>query len=172
MRPISDERHAPGAAGAIDHDAVDDVERGRVGLQQHAGDLEDLLAQVARRLVDRLAADRHRARAVGAAAVGNGVGIAGDHAHALHRHAERRGRDLAHHGIGALALLGHADRADDAAVGLEPDDAGVLQRDRRAADAVVAVRARARALDEAGDADAAVDARLAQPRLLAARSPA
>ena len=127
-------------------------------------------AQVAGRLVDRLAADGHRARAEGAAAVGHGVGVAGDHAHARHRHAQRRGGDLAHDGVGALALLGDADRADDAAVGLELDDAGVLQRDRRAADAVVAVRARRGALDEAGDADAAVDALARAARACSARS--
>ncbi len=140
-----------------------------IGLQQHAGDVQDLGAQVARGEIDGLAADGGAARAVGAAAIGHGVGVAGEHAHAFHGHAERRGGDLAHDGVGALALLGDADRADDAAVGLELDDAGVLQRDRRAADAVVALRPRRGALDEGGDADAAMDALLAQPRLLGAQ---
>ena len=79
------------------------------------------------------------------------------------------GGDLAHDGVDALALLGDADRADDAAVGLELDDAGVLQGDRRAAGAVVAARPGRRALDEGGDADAAMDALLAQLRLLLAQ---
>src|SRR6185436_9362428 len=72
-------------------------------------------------------------------------------------------------GVGALALLGDADCADDAAVGLELDDAGVLQRDRRAAGAVVALGSGRGALDEAGDADAAVDALAAQAYLLLAQ---
>ena len=139
MRPISDERDALGAAL---RDRRPRRRRCRAWRRRPAAARRRCRrisrAQVARRLIDRLAADRRRARAIGAAAVGHGVGVAGDHAHALHGHAQRRGGDLAHDGVGALALLGDADRADDAAVGLELDDAGVLQRDRRAADAVVA----------------------------------
>src|SRR5581483_7146822 len=73
------------------------------------------------------------------------------------------------HRVGTLALLGDTDVAEHAAVGLEPDRAGVLQRDRRAAHAVVAVRARRAALDEAGDTDPAMDALPPEPRLLPAQ---
>ena len=131
---------------------------------------EDLLAQVARRLVHGLAADRHRPRAEGAAAVGRGVGVAGDHPHAA---PSARRAPLAAIWPMTVSVPWPCSVTPTAqmhaAVGLELDDAGILQRDRRAADAVVAVRPRRRALDEGGDADAAVDALLAQPRLLCAQ---
>jgi len=65
------QRQALGAACAIQHGTFDDVERGGIGLQQLAGDQEDLLAQIARRSVDGLAADRNGTRAKRAAAVGD-----------------------------------------------------------------------------------------------------
>ncbi len=45
------------AIRAIDDHAVNDVERAGLGLQQHAGKLEDLLTQVPRRQVHRLSAN-------------------------------------------------------------------------------------------------------------------
>ena len=61
----------------------------RLRLQDRAGDREHVGAQRLAGLPARLAADAGRARRPGAAAVGRVVGVAGDDAHALDRHAER-----------------------------------------------------------------------------------
>jgi hypothetical protein len=85
----------------------------------------------------------------------------------VERHADRGGDDLRHHRLGALALLGHADRRRHRAARVEPHRAAVLSRDRRAADAVEG-GAGIGQLDEAGEADAAMDAARAVLHLLAA----
>ena len=66
-----------------------------------------------------LAANAGGARGPGSAAIGRVVGIAGDNAHALQRHAERGGRDLRNDGFRALTLLGHAGLANDRALRIE-----------------------------------------------------
>ena len=126
-------------------------------------------AQLVRGLEHRFAPNRGRARGIGAAAVGRRIGIARDHPHLLHRHAEHAGGDLAHDRVDALPLLGHAHGADDAAAGLELDRAGILRGDRRAAGAVISARPGRRSLDEGRDPDAAMDSLLAQLRLLLAQ---
>ena len=114
------------------------------------------------------AADAGRARGPGAAAVGRVVGVADDDAHALDRHAERRRDALRDHGFGALALLGDAGVAEDRAGRVEPHGGAVLRRDAGAADAVER-GARIGHLDERREADAAIDALLAQALLLGAQ---
>ena len=158
------------AVAAIDDHAIDDVERVGLGLQQHAGEFQDFLAQVACCLIHGLAADGGGARGVGAAAERRGVGVTREHPHTVDGNAQRSGSDLAHNGVDALALIGDADRADDSTVRLQPDDARILQGDRRAAGAIVAERAGGCALDEGCDADAAVDALLTQALLLLAQA--
>ncbi len=160
---------ADALVAALLHDlAVDDVELRRAGLQDHRADFEDVLLQREPGQQHRLAADPGRARGPGAAAVGHLVGVAGEHFHAAHLDADGGRRDLRHNGVGALTLLGDAGRGDDRAVGVQLDRAAVLRRDPRAADAVEH-RARVGDLDERRQADAAVDAFLAQLRLLPAQ---
>src|SRR6516164_5100791 len=160
------EGNAAGRAAVIDHVPVEKIERGWRRLQQRAGKKKYLGAQLVRGLKYRLAADRGRARGIGTAAIGRRIGVPGDHAHLLDRHAEHAGRDLAHDGVHALALLGDADRADDAAARLELDGAGVLRGNRGTPHAIIAFGAWRRSLDEGRDPDAAMDALLAQSRLL------
>ena len=147
---------------------VADVEGVRGRLQDRAGDLEHVLAQRLAGLQRRLAADAGGARRPGAAAVGRVVGVAGDDANALDRHAEGGRDDLRGDRLGALALLGDARLADDRAGGVEPHRHPVLRGDARAADAVEG-GARVGHLDEAGEADAAMNALVAQARLLGAQ---
>src|SRR6185503_19596204 len=132
-----------------------------------AGDRQHVLAQRLAGLPGRFAADAGRARRPGAAAVGRVVGVAHDDAHAIHRHAEARRDALRDHRFRALALLADAGVAEDRAGGVEPHRRAILRRDARAADAVER-RARVGYLDEARKADAAVDALLAELRLLGA----
>jgi len=121
-------RQSLGATGANDHGTIDDVESSGIGLQQLAGHHEDLLAQVARRPVDGLAADRNGARAERAATIGDCIGLARNHPHVVDCHAQGRGGDLGHDGVRALPLLLHTHRTQHASIGLEPDGA----RDRTA----------------------------------------
>ena len=115
-----------------------------------------------------LAADAGAAAGPGAAAVGRGQRVAGDDAHLLDRHAHALGHDLADDGFRALALLGDAGGGHHRAVGIDAHGAAVLRRDARAADAVHE-GAGVGQLDEAGKADAAMDALGAQPLLLGAQ---
>ena len=73
------------------------------------------------------------------------------------------------HRLGALALLGDAGMDEHGAGRIEPQGGAVLRGDARAADAVERGR-RVGHLDERGQADAAVDAARAQPRLLGAQA--
>ena len=136
--------------------------------RMRARDRQHVAAQRLAGLPGGFAADAGGARGPGAAAIGRVVGVAHDDAHALDRHAEAGGDALRDHGLGALALLGDAGVAEDRAGGVEPHGRAVLRRDARAADAVEG-RARVGHLDEARKADAAIDALLAQPRLLGAQ---
>ena len=102
------ERQALAAAAGVDDDAAANVERCRVGLQHRAGRGQHVGAQRLAGLPGRFAADAGGARGPGAAAIGRVVGIAGDDAHALDRHAERGGDTLRQHRFGALALFGNA----------------------------------------------------------------
>ena len=159
---IGDARHlveadALAAGVGVDHDAVADIQVFGLCLQDRRGCRQHVLPQRLAGLPGRLAADAGGARRPGAAAIGGGVGVAGDDAHALDRHAEGGGDALRHHGLGALALLGHAGMADDRALGVEPQGGAVLRRDAGAADAIKRGR-RIGHLDEAREADAAMDA--------------
>ena len=134
-----------------------------------AGDGEHVAAQRLAGLPGRFAADAGRARGPGAAAIGRVVGVAGDHAHLVDGDAERGGDALRDHGFGALALLGDAGRHDDRALRVELHGGAVLRGDAGAADAVEG-GGRIGHLDEAGKADAAIDALLAQLLLLGAQA--
>ena len=73
------------------------------------------------------------------------------------------------HGFGALALFGDAGMDSDGALRVEFDGGAILRRDLGAADAVER-RRRIGHLDETGEADAAIDAFLAQCLLLGAQA--
>src|SRR5262249_14078413 len=148
--------------------AVADVEIFGLGLQDRRGASEYVGAQRLAGLPGGFPADAGRARGPGAAAVGRVVGVAGDDAHALDRHAERGGRDLREDGLGALALLGDAALADDRALRVELHGDAVLRGDFRATYAVES-GARIGHFDEGGKADPAMDALRAQPLLLGAQ---
>jgi hypothetical protein len=129
---IRDARHfveaepfAPGVG--VDHDAVADVERLGVRLQDRARDREHVRPQRLAGLPGGLAADAGRARCPGAASVRHIIRVARDDAHLLERHTERCGDALRDHGLGALALLGDAARDEDRAGRIEPHRRAVLR---------------------------------------------
>ena len=159
------ERHARLAAGLVADLAIDDVEFIRRALQHRGGDRQDALLQRKARLKRGLAADARPARGPGSPAIGGRLGVARHHLHPRDRHADGLGDDLRQHRLGPLPLLGDARHGNDAAVGIHAHGAAVLRRDARTADAVHE-RARIGQLDEAGDADAAMDALLSQRCLL------
>ena len=165
------ERDPGRVAAGIDHLAARHVEPVGRGLQERAGEPEDLLAQRAPGEPGRLAADRRRPAGIGAAAIGHRVGVAGDHADPLDRDADGGRRDLAHDGVRPLPLLGDADGAQHAAARLQAHRAGVLRGDGRLAGAVIAFRPGRRPLDERTHADAAPDPVFAQRLLLGAELP-
>ena len=152
----------------IDHRAAMHLEPGPLALQDRLGGGEDVFAQHEPGLQHRLAADAGAARGPGAAAVGRGVGVTGDHAHAVDADTDRIGRDLREDGLGALALLAHAGHHRDHAAGLEPDRGAILRGDARAAHAIEG-GAGVGQLDQRGDADAAVHALGTQRGLLGAQ---
>src|SRR5579864_8151016 len=84
---------------------------------------------------------------MGAAADSDAIGIAGDHADAIERHAEPFGDQLGEAGFVALALRGDADHQFDDAVGLD-HNLGLFARHA------------GRDIDVIGDADAAAFAAL------------
>ena len=102
------QRHTLGAVGAVDDLAAADVERPGFGLQQGAGDVEDVAAQCLGGLQRGLAGDAGAARTARAPADRHVVGVAGDYPDAIGRGAEGRGGDLADDGLRTLALLGDA----------------------------------------------------------------
>ena len=139
----------------------------RIGLQHRAGRGQHVGAQRLAGLPGRFAADAGGARGPGAAAIGRIVGVAGDDAHALDRHAEGGRHALRQHRFGALALFGHAGMHEHGAGGVEPKRGAVLRGNARAADAIER-RRRIGHFDEGREADAAIDAARAQLRLLGA----
>ena len=159
----------PRRAVAGVHDAiVDDVEFAGCRLQDGGRDIENVLAQDLRRLKRGLAADAGAARGPGAAAIGRVVGIAENDADAIHRDAEHAADDLGGERFRALPLLGDAGLADHRALRVQPHRDAVLRRYPGAADAVKG-RAGIGDLDEAGDADAAMDVSASQGRLFGAQ---
>ena len=116
----------------------------------------------------RLAADAGAARSPGAAAIGRLVGVAEDDAHLFHGHTEHAADDLRRERLRALPLFGDAGLADHRALRIEPYRDAILRGDFGAAHAIER-RARIGDLDEARNADAAVDVLLAQARLLGAQ---
>ena len=155
------------AGGAIPgvHDRIaDDIELGGRRLQDRGGDIQDVAAQHLGGLQGGFAADPGAARGPGAAAIGRVVGIAENDADPLHRDAEHAADDLRGQRFRALPLLADAGLADHRSRGIQPHRDAVLRRDAGAADAIEG-RARIGDLDEAGDADAAVNVFAAQRRL-------
>ena len=131
------EADALGAGGGVDHDAVADVERLGLGLQDRAGDRQHVGAQRLAGLPRRFAADAGRARRPGAAAVGRVVGVAHDDAHACR--SARRSAVATHCAITASAPWPCSVTPvwqKIAPVRVEPHGRAVLRRDARAADAV------------------------------------
>ena len=117
----------------------------------------------------RFAADGRAARGPGAAAIGRNRAVAaGITLTRSTRYAERVGDDLRNARQRALTLVGEAGDATHRAGRLEPQRAAVLGRDRRAGRAVIG-RAIGGRLAERRDADAAIDAALAQLALLLAQ---
>ena len=152
----------------VDDLAIDDVERRRLLLEDERGDLQDVALERARGLQRGLAADAGATAGPGGAAVRRHLGIAGDDLDVLLREAELIGHDLADDRLGALPLLGDRDQAAHLARRRQAEDRAVLRGDARTADAVEG-RARIGDLDEGRDADAAIDAALAQLGLLGAQ---
>ena len=107
---------------------------------------------------DRCAAARDRARAAGAGAGRDQIGVALDHAHVLGRKPQTLGDELRIGGVVALPGRLRADQHGDAAVGIEPHGRGVR--------AVVAA-----GLDIGGDPDAAQPPARLRGRVPAPRSP-
>src|SRR5215510_2543733 len=159
------ERQALGAGGAIDYEAVADVELVGRRLQDAGGAGEHVRAQRLAGLPGGFAADAGGARGPGAAAIGRVVGVAGDNPHLFDRHTESGSRNLRDHGLGTLALLGDSGLADDRALRVELHGDAVLRRDLGAADAVEGRRGIGH-LDETRKTDAAMNALRAQPLLL------
>ena len=155
----------------VDDHAVADVERLR---RAPAGSSPATVRMFSRSVLAglqrRLAADAGAARGPGAAAVRRVVGVAGDDAHALDRHAERSATICAVIASAPWPCSVTLDWQMTAPVASSRTVDAVLRGDARAADAVEG-GARIGDLDEAGDADAAMDAALAQARLLAAQAP-
>src|SRR5262249_9304206 len=102
------------------------------------------------------------------ATVGGGERIAGDHAHLRNGDTDSLRHDLAHDGLGPVALVGAARGCHDGAVGVNAHATAVLRGDARTADAIHE-RAWVGQLDEARQTDAAVDTLPAQSLLLIAQ---
>ncbi len=161
------ERHAFAPGVAVHHLAHADIERLGRCLEHRAGHHQDLLLQRDGGLQRRLAADTRAAAGPGAAAIGRGLGVAGDDLHAFERHADAVGHDLAQDAFRPLPLLRHAGQHDDGAVGIHAHRRAILRRDARAADAVHEGRGIGQ-FDEAREAEAAMYAALALLRLVGA----
>ena len=136
-----------------------DLEAVEVPLEVLLGDLEQVRRDLLRLGPDlaadpgrRSAGDRRGARAVGAEAVGRGVGVALLDLDQLGRDADLGRQDLGVGGLVRLALALGAEPRDRAAGGMDPDLAGIEHAD--AQDVAVAGRPGADDLGEERDADA------------------
>ena len=134
------DRRAAGPV-AMDHDAVDDVELVRRGLQQLGRHVERLGADLQRRGMGRAAGHHRGARGVRADAVLDAVGLAEHDPHPAVIDPERLGADLRHHRVDALP--------DRRAAGHQLDRAGRIDADPGAVE-----RAEPALLDEHRDAGA------------------
>nr|WP_246788795.1 hypothetical protein [Bradyrhizobium sp. CIR48] len=159
------DRQARVPRACIDDLAIEDIERRWLLLQNERGNLQDVALERARGLQRGLAADAGAAAGPGRAAMRRHLGISGDDLDTLLREAQLIGHDLADDRLGALPLLGDRDQAAHLARGRQAQDRAVLRRDARTADAIER-RAGIGDLDEGRDADAAIDAALAQVGLL------
>ena len=129
------------------------------GFEQVGRDLLALRDDLVDRLHDRRAADRDRARAVGAHAEEDAPGVAVDDVHVLDRHAEPVGDDLRERGLVSLAVGVRAGEHRHRSRGMHADLAGLEQPGARAE----------RARDVGGRDAAGLDVgRVAQPAQLAA----
>ena len=97
------ERH--GLVGARDREhAVLELDVGIGGLEQMRGDLLALVHHLVQRLDDGGAANRERARAVGAHAEQHAAGVAVHHVHVIDRYAQARGDHLRERRLMPLAM--------------------------------------------------------------------
>ncbi len=160
------ERHALGSSAGVDYHAVSDIQACRGRLQQRPRDLQNIRAQRPPGLQRCLAGDTGTARRPRTAAVGRGVGVAGDDADFPNRHADGARRDLRDHRLGALALLGDASCTGDPAGRIHANGAAVLRGDMRPANAVEG-RAGIGHLDHRSEPDTAINSGLAKRRLFA-----
>ena len=150
------QRHQLGLARSVDHRIAVQRQLGRRPAQDRRGHQQDVLAQRLAGLQHRFAADAGAARGPGAAAIRRDIGVAGDDADLVHRHADRVGGDLRKDCFIALALLADADQHSDAAGRLEAGGRAVLCCNACTADAVESCT-RIGQLDQCGEADAAID---------------
>ena len=91
----------------------------RARLQQGGGDRAALLHSLLRRAADGVAADRERARAAGAAAVGDERAVPLPHAHVAEGNTQRAGDDLRERGLVPLPRRLAADQQRRRALGIE-----------------------------------------------------
>ncbi len=146
---------AQAAIGAGDAEqSVAEIDVGLARFEQMRGEALALEDDLPGSTIQRRAADRDRARAEGAGAVGHDGGVA--LADLDHRggDAEPRGEDLGEAGGVALAVIVGAERGLDAAAGLDPQRSGFVESGARAHGAGHARRRHARGFDVAGHADA------------------
>ena len=121
-RRARDLEQADRVVGALHGEAaVLELDVGGRGLQQMLGDARALLDDVVGGFLDDDAAEPHAAAGMRAAADRDAVGVAGDEAHAVDRHAEPFGDQLGEARLVALALRHGADHQLDDAVGLHRD---------------------------------------------------
>ena len=116
-RDLGEARRPVGAGDAVASVREGDILRPR--LQQGGGDRAALLHGVLRRAADGVAADRERARAAGAAAVGNQRAVPLPHAYIVQRDAERAGDDLRERGLVPLPRRLAADQQRRRAVRID-----------------------------------------------------
>ena len=145
--------------------AVLELDIGLGGFEQVGGDLAALGDDLVHRLDDRRAADGERARAVGAHAEGDLVGVAVDDLDALDRDAEPVGDELGEGRLVPLAVAVRSGEDRDAAGRMDPDLGAFVEPGARAERAGDGRGRDAAGLDIGGDADAA---QLAARRRLAA----
>ena len=151
---------------ATDERAVGEIDVVRGGLQQMGGDQLALGDDLVGGAVERRAADRNRARAEGAGAVRDGIGVALDDLDLLDRDAQLRRQDLREGRGVALAVIVGAEHGAHGAVGLDADRGRLVEADARAAPPAKREGATPDDLDVAGHADAASRPRRSAAALL------
>ncbi len=161
------------AVGARDRElAVLELDVGVRGLEQVRGDLLALGDDLVERLDDRRAADRERARAVGAHAERNAAGVAVHDVDVVDRDAEPRRDDLRERRLVALAVAVRAGEDRDAAGRVHAHLARLEQPGARAERAGDVRRREPAGLDVRRVADARAACRASRLRPCAPAKPA